>query len=390
MKNKDLIKLTWISFLSYAFIGALVTMTGLIIQSLSKQFNISITQASNIFNFLNFGILISIFLHAWFIELLSLKKQLFFGFIIIFFTTIILILTNNLIIFSCSIFIFGFISGITLSIGTFLITHLYHEESRLEKMLIMDSFFSISGTIFPIINIFFTSYHIKPKYIYCLINFIYFTIFFISQYIKFPKFIIKKEKDNQKNFTINTTLLYFSALIYILGQLGFISWVPEYSSKYMHIKIEQSGKIISSFWISYMIGMWFFSYFLKFFNLKKSIIYISGLSTIIMFCFIQNTNYIFSLILISLLGFFSSSIYSSIIILSSIQTKNPSPKIINLTLFSGTIGTLLTFIITSPIVKYKGVKFSLIISNILYFIVFLIFIVLYFLSKNSYKKILKK
>ncbi|CAL4324255.1 Protein TsgA [Buchnera aphidicola (Periphyllus testudinaceus)] len=386
MIYKNRIKLTCISFLSYALMGALITVTGLVIQNISSQFKIPISEASTVFNFLNLGILISIFCSSWFLELFPLKQQFDYGLIITTLAIILSILSKNLIIFSISILFFGLVSGMVLSIGTFLITNLYHGQERAKKMLLTDSFFSISGIIFPIINIFFIAHNIPWNYIYCLIGCIYFIIFIFSKLMILPEFMKNEMQayhiNNQSNkLNVNIFLLYIAALIYILGQLGFLSWIPEYSAKYLYINMKQSSKIISSFWFSYMIGMWFFSYFLKFYNFKKIIIFLSGISTLIMFCFIQNTNYPLALFLISLLGFFSSPIYGIIITLASIQTIKPSPKIINFTLLFGTIGTLLTFLVTSPIVKFQGVKSALIASNIFYFLIFLIFILF------KYKKI---
>ncbi|WP_343187727.1 MFS transporter TsgA [Buchnera aphidicola (Periphyllus koelreuteriae)] len=390
MIYKNRIQLTCISFLSYAFMGALITVTGLVIQNISTQFKIPISEASTVFNFLNLGIIISLFCSSWFLELFPLQQQLDYGLILTFLASLLSLLSTNLIIFSISILFFGLVSGMILSVGTFLIANLYHGNERSKKMLLTDSFFSISGIIFPIINIFFISHNIQWNYIYCLIGCIYFIIFIFSKTIILPKFLKKEIQtyhiNNQENIlNTNIFLLYVSSLIYILGQLGFISWIPEYSIKYINIDIEKSNKIVSSFWLSYIIGMWFFSYFLKFCNLQKIIIFLSGISTIIMFCFIQNTNYLFSLFIISLLGFFSSPIYGIIITLTSIQTINPSPKIINFTLFFGTLGTLLTFLITSPIVKFQGVKSALIASNIFYLLIFFIFILFQYQTNEKIK-----
>ncbi len=54
------------------------------------------------------------------------------------------------------------------------------------------------------------------------------------------------------------------------------------------------------------------------------------------------------------LGFFSSAIYTSIITLGSQQTRVASPKLVNFILTCGTIGTMLTFVVTGPIVAASG------------------------------------
>lgn len=49
-------------------------------------------------------------------------------------------------------------------------------------------------------------------------------------------------------------LLSVAALCYILGQLGFISWVPEYV-KSLGMSLNDAGTLVSNFWMSYMAGI---------------------------------------------------------------------------------------------------------------------------------------
>lgn len=82
MTNSNRIKLTWISFLSYALTGALVIVTGMVMGNIADYFQLPVSSMSNTFTFLNAGILISIFLNAWLMEIIPLKTQLRFGFIL--------------------------------------------------------------------------------------------------------------------------------------------------------------------------------------------------------------------------------------------------------------------------------------------------------------------
>ncbi|QIE02210.1 MFS transporter TsgA [Buchnera aphidicola] len=379
MKDMNRIGLTWISFLSYAFTGALVVVTGMIIGNISDYFNVSIAEMSNTFTFLNAGILIAIFLNSWLIEIISLKKQLIYGFILTIISIISIALFHNLLFFSINMFILGLVSGITMSIGTFIITHLYLDSKRSSKLLLTDSFFSMSGMIFPII----TAYLLEKKIIwywtYIFIGIIYFIIFLLTINLNFDKLkmSIKNIQQKKEKWNLNILLLSISALLYILGQLSFISWVPQYSTNIMHMDIKKTGSLVSSFWMSYMIGMWFFSFIIKFFDLHRIFIFLTGISTLLMYFFIHSESFIKQQFMIISLGFFSSAIYTIIITLASLQTKHPSPKLINIILLFGTIGTLLTFIVSGPIVKYKGLYTTLINANILYGIVFFLSVLIY-------------
>lgn len=55
MTNSNRIKLTWISFLSYALTGALVIVTGMVMGNIADYFNLPVSSMSNTFTFLNAG-----------------------------------------------------------------------------------------------------------------------------------------------------------------------------------------------------------------------------------------------------------------------------------------------------------------------------------------------
>ncbi|QCI20076.1 MAG: MFS transporter TsgA [Buchnera aphidicola (Brevicoryne brassicae)] len=387
MKNINQIALTWISFFSYAFTGALIVVTGMIIGNISDYFHLSISQMSNTFTFLNAGILLSILLNSWLVEYISLKKQLISGFILTITSIVGIVYGTSIIYFSINMFILGLVSGITMSIGTFLITHLYTGGKRGSQLLLTDSFFSMSGMIFPVIAAYLLEKKIIWYWIYICIGGIYLLIFLLTINVRFPQLEknTKNSKVTKKKWNINIFLLSISALLYILGQLSFISWVPQYVTEIINVDIKQTGGLVSNFWMSYMIGMWFFSFIIKYFNLNYMFMFLTGISTFLMYSFIHNQNFVILKCIIISLGFFSSAIYTIIITLASLQTKNPSPKLINLILLFGTIGTLLTFILTSPIVEKKGLYATLISSNILYSIVFLLSILIYINKK--YQKI---
>jgi TsgA-like MFS transporter len=82
------------------------------------------------------------------------------------------------------------------------------------------------------------------------------------------------------------------------------------------------------------------------------------------------------------LGFFSSAIYTTIITLGSQQTKVASPKLVNFVLTCGTIGTMLTFIVTGPIVAHSGPQAALFTANALYAVVFVMCFVLGFVTRH--------
>ncbi|WP_435928750.1 MFS transporter TsgA [Dryocola sp. BD613] len=385
MTNSNRTKLLWISFFSYALTGALVIVTGMVMGNIAEYFQLPVSSMSNTFTFLNAGILISIFLNAWLMEIVPLKTQLRFGFLLMLLAVAGLILGHNLTIFSASMFVLGLVSGITMSIGTFLITHMYEGRQRGSRLLFTDSFFSMAGMIFPMIAAILLARSINWYWVYVCIGLVYVAIFLLTLGCEFPALGKHAKQDDaqpvaKEKWGIGVLFLAVAALCYILGQLGFISWVPEYA-KSLGMNINDAGKLVSDFWMSYMVGMWIFSFILRFFDLQRILMVLAGAATVLMYLF--NTGEPAHLAwFILALGFFSSAIYTTIITLGSLQTKIASPKLVNFVLTCGTIGTMLTFVVTGPIVAHSGPHAALQTANGLYAVVFVMCVLLGLVTRH--------
>jgi TsgA-like MFS transporter len=319
-------------------------------------------------------------------EVIPLKRQLIFGFVLMVLAVAGLMFSKSISVFSLCMFILGVVSGITMSIGTFLITHIYEGRQRGSRLLFTDSFFSMAGMIFPIIAGVLLARSVGWYWVYACIGVIYLAIFVLTLMAEFPVLGNKGDTNAQpvakEKWGIGVLFLSIAALCYILGQLGFIQWVPEYVTKTFNLDINQAGKLVSDFWTSYMIGMWVFSVVLRFFDLQRIVTLLTALATVAMYLFISTANPAHLTYAILGLGFVSSAIYTTIITLGSLQTKVSSPKLVNFILTCGTVGTMLTFVVTGPIVAHSGAHAALATANGLYFVVFVMCVILGFVTKH--------
>ncbi len=186
MTNSNRIKLTWISFFSYALTGALVIVTGMVMGNIADYFQLPVSSMSNTFTFLNAGILISIFLNARLMEIVPLKTQLRFGFVLMVAAVAGPVLSHSIALFSAAMFVLGPVSGITMSIGTFLITHMYEGRQRGARLLFTDSFFSMAGMIFPMVAAYLLARSIEWYWVYACIGLVYVAIFILTFGCEFP------------------------------------------------------------------------------------------------------------------------------------------------------------------------------------------------------------
>lgn len=389
MDNINRLRLTWISFFSYGLTGALVIVTGVVLSNIADYFQVPVSAMSATFTFLNSGILLAIFLNAWLMEIIPLKRQLIFGFILMVLAIAGLMTGHTLALFSLSMFILGVVSGITMSIGTYLIAYLYEGRQRGSRLLFTDSFFSMAGAVFPILAGILLTRHIPWYWVYACIGLVYVAIFILTLLCEFPVLGKKAARDDRMSATatrekwgMGVLLLSAAALCYILGQLGFITWVPEYATHSFDMNIEQAGGLVGNFWTAYMVGMWVFSAILRHVDLQRIVTLLAALSAVLMYLFISTTQANYLTVYILGLGFISSAIYTTIITLGSQQTKVTSPKLVNTILTCGTIGTMLTFVVTGPIVAHLGVKAALSTSNALYLAVFVLCLSLGFVTRH--------
>ncbi|WP_413736741.1 MFS transporter TsgA [Sodalis sp. RH21] len=390
MNNHNRLRLTWISFFSYGLTGALVIVTGVVLGNIAEYFHVPVSAMSTTFTFLNSGILMAIFLNAWLMEIIPLKRQLIFGFVLMVLAVLGLMSGHNLTVFSLSMFVLGVVSGITMSIGTYLITYLYAGRQRGSRLLFTDSFFSMAGALFPMLAGVLLARHIAWYWVYACIGVVYVAIFVLTLLSDFPMLGKRGQAAAgqpvsapvKEKWGVGVLLLSAAALCYILGQLGFISWVPEYATRNFGMGIEEAGGLVGNFWTAYMIGMWVFSALLRFADLQRIVTLLAGLSAVMMYLFIAAERpehlhyYLFGL------GFISSAIYTTLITLGSQQTRVTSPKLVNFILTCGTIGTMLTFVVTGPIVANHGVKAALTTSNALYLAVFVLCLLLGFVTRH--------
>lgn len=210
MTNSNRIRLTWISFFSYALTGALVIVTGMVMGNIAEYFNLPISSMSNTFTFLNAGILVSIFLNAWLMEIIPLKRQLIFGFVLMILAVAGLMVGHSLVMFSLCMFVLGVVSGITMSIGTFLITHIYEGRQRGSRLLFTDSFFSMAGMVFPIVAATLLANHVTWYWVYACIGVLYLAIFVLTLMSDFLFWARKKTIKVSLSLKRSGALAYYS------------------------------------------------------------------------------------------------------------------------------------------------------------------------------------
>ncbi len=138
------------------------------------------------------------------------------------------------------------------------------------RLLFTDSFFSMAGMIFPMVAAFLLARSIEWYWVYACIGLVYVAIFILTFGCEFP--VLGKRAAGQPAGRER--------------KMGHRRAVPRHCGAVLHPRsaglyltgtgyaktlgmTADGGKLVSDFWMSYMIGMWSFSFILRFFDLQR-------------------------------------------------------------------------------------------------------------------------
>lgn len=387
-------RLTILSFFCYMLTGGLIVLTGMIIKPLAAFFSIDIAEAGGVFTWMNLGILIAILSNSFLMEIIPLKRQIFIGAGIIVAIFIGLIFVKSMYIFCFLMFFFGLVSGIAMSVGTYLISCMYEGKIRGTMLLLTDSFFSLAGITFPLIAGLMLNKEMPWYTVYIMVLVCGIGAFLFSLGVCFPSpSQIQQAEKNQpltrrlaeeiKQWGIAVYLLFAGCTLYILGQLCLVFWIPTYVENVFNATPEVAAEPLSFFWIGMWLGLYASSLIVKRFPIYLFVTLIS-IGATVMFFVLRQAQAVDTLKFQCLaMGLFSSGIYYSFITLTSLQTKKPSPLLINMALTFGTVGTFLTPIVTARAVNMGGPGTALLVGNFCYLLVFLVAFVVMFTTKHK-------
>lgn len=391
---RDKWQLTALSFFSYMLTGGLIVLTGMVIAPVAKYFNVDVSEAGGIFTWMNFGILIAIVCNSGLMDIIPLKRQILISSILTVVAFVGLALTRSLLVFCVLMFLFGLVSGITMSIATYLIAHLYIGRNRGMMLLLTDSFFSLAGITFPLIAGSMLHHGFTWYWVYIMVLVVGIIVFLLSLGVTFPRPADANNATKDKplmqrlasDFKLWGPAVYAAAvgcMCYVLGQLCLVFWIPNYVTSHFHASAATSSVPLSFFWIGMWIGLYVSSVIVKRMPMTLFLCTIALGSTITFFVLRHALSVHALSVDCLIMGLFSSGIYYTLITLASLQVRVPSPLLVNFALAAGTVGTFLTPMVAAKAVSVGGPSLALTTGNVFYLLVFIATVAVALTSKHS-------
>lgn len=135
-----------ISYLSYYFVGALVSTLGIVLGPLCTAFNKDPSFIGQVFTLMNIGMFIPIMLGGVLMKKWGLKKPLVIAAALTVLLSLVMFTSPTLTMFSVAVAMIGACGGIFMTIGSYLVVRINPDEkSRSSSLIFTDFFFSLAG-----------------------------------------------------------------------------------------------------------------------------------------------------------------------------------------------------------------------------------------------------
>lgn len=379
-------RLTWICYLCYFFTGSLVTVTGMVLGPIADYYGVKPGNIDYIFTVQNGVMAVIILMGGMLMKNVRLKKLFLLAIVTEFVGMAIM---QSFIEMPWSFVLFmgvvGFSGGLFMALASFLIVRIHPDpQDRSTRLVMADFFFSFSGVVVPYIAGLMLGQNIFWIYIYYLISIVGVAMLFMVVLSKFPN-VVSETKDNaslyQEKWGISIFLVAASCYFFIMGELVFSQWLPEYLQNYIHLSVETAGTYSSLFWMFMALGLFVGRFVMKKFHLGSFIIGTYGLATLFLTLTTLIPNAVVIAVCIMLCGFFNSVVYASMIAYGSLQVKHTPPTLISFILAIGTLGTMSSSPVSGFIANTISIQAAFTSCFILYIIGFVFFLFARLFSK---------
>jgi fucose permease len=341
---------------------------GVLINNMAQYYNVNSSSIVASFSvFTCSATIMVIFSTGLLVEYLNIKKVLILSSILTVFGAILLFVCNDIVYLKLSLFIFGIGYGICFALSYYFIVLTTNHINRASKMALISFCFSIGTALSPLLGGGLINSGISWQVVFTCFTIVMIPIGLITLFMSFDVMDSSKNVEKitkkislileVKSWPITVYIMAFGLLIYELAETTMIVWLVVYGENNLHLNINAASKLLSIFWFFVIIGRIVASFVLKKIKPELYIILVTIMSGIFLLIFSYlNSTVIVSYILIALIGFGFSALYSTLTSLGTTQIKTTSPRLVSLLLGAGCVGTILAPLVTSYVKLTWGLQ----------------------------------
>lgn len=348
-----------ISYLSYYFVGALVSTLGIVLGPLCAAFNKDPSFIGQVFTLMNIGMFVPIMLGGILMKKWGLQKPLVIAAALTILISALLFVTPTLTMFSIAVAIIGACGGIFMTIGSYLVVRINPDEkSRSSSLIFTDFFFSLAGATLSFLLAWLFKLGASWIAMYAIMGGLGVVMLILTLRSRYPA--TEAPVDTHQDVTRSEPwgrsvwLLCGALFLFLLAEPIFTLWTPGYLQWRFKLLPEQAALFTTVYWVAKAIGLFLNQFTVKWMKLRTFLLICTAVGLVAIALISNSANTTLILIACGAFGFFNSGLFSGLMSYGSLQVSRSSPTLISALLTCGTVGTLLFATVSSLVNSRYG------------------------------------
>lgn len=348
-----------ISYLSYYFVGALVSTLGIVLGPLCAAFNKDPSFIGQVFTLMNIGMFVPIMLGGILMKKWGLQKPLVIAAALTILISALLFVTPTLTMFSIAVAIIGACGGIFMTIGSYLVVRINPDEkSRSSSLIFTDFFFSLAGATLSFLLAWLFKLGASWIAMYAIMGGLGVVMLILTLRSRYPA--TEAPVDTHQDVTRSEPwgrsvwLLCGALFLFLLAEPIFTLWTPGYLQWRFTLLPEQAALFTTVYWVAKAIGLFLNQFTVKWMKLRTFLLICTAVGLVSIALISNSANTTLILIACGAFGFFNSGLFSGLMSYGSLQVSRSSPTLISALLTCGTVGTLLFATVSSLVNSRYG------------------------------------
>nr|WP_318383206.1 MFS transporter TsgA [uncultured Enterobacter sp.] len=351
-----------ISYLSYYFVGALVSTLGIVLGPLSAAFNKPPSFIGQIFTLMNVGMFIPIVFGGVLMKKWGLKNPLVFAAGLTIAVSAVLFVHPTLTLFSAAVAIIGACGGIFMTIGSYLVVRINPDEkSRSASLIFTDFFFSLAGATLSFLLAWLFQLGASWIAMYGIMGGLGALMLALTVRCRFPATESPAPTESHAGgksepWGVAVYLICFALFAFLLAEPIFTLWTPGYLQSRFALSPESAALFTTVYWVTKAAGLFLNQFTVKLMQLRTFLMICTVIGLIAILLITQSTNTTIIVIACGFFGFFNSGLFSGLMSYGSLQISQSSPTLISALLTCGTVGTLIFASVSSLVNSRFGLQ----------------------------------
>ena len=333
---------------------------GIISGPMSEHFGLQITDLTQNFSWLTFGILTGSVIALMVFDWVPLKKLMaaLYGLIVI--CLVSFALHDDIDLIWPALGLVGVCCGIGLASAAVIISRTYKQDRRASMLVITDGSFSVAGIVCSWVAVILIPRQFHWSGAYQFVALIAGIVLLLSLISRFPDTqTVSKTTETSEPWPASVWLCICALFLYTLGQYSMLWWLPNYAETELGAPRDEAGQLVSQFWTGMFAAQIFVAWWVLKVGVRRLVLIAgigSSLSSIPLWIYGDIDGLI---VLATIWGFANMGLLKIVLSFATQMVRVPSARLISSLLLGGSVGTAISPWVTSQIVAATDNHFVL-------------------------------